>query len=76
MSLEAQDSPTTRTTCRIVILLFIVISVQANVHAVKAIQGNERDCCRQWKHVLSSIWTPSIPNTYFILLVIHAKLNG
>ena len=32
MSLEAQDSPTTRTTCRILILLFIVISVQANVH--------------------------------------------
>ena len=30
MSLEAQDSPTTRTTCRILILLFIVISVQAN----------------------------------------------
>ena len=29
MSLEAQDSPTTRTTCRILILLFIVISVQA-----------------------------------------------
>ena len=29
MSLEAQDSPTTRTTCRFLILLFIVISVQA-----------------------------------------------
>ena len=29
MPLEAQDSPTTRTTCRILILLFIVISVQA-----------------------------------------------
>ena len=32
MSLEAQDSPTTRTTCRILILLFIVISVQTTVH--------------------------------------------
>ena len=30
MSLEAQDSPTIRTTCGVLILLFIVISVQAN----------------------------------------------
>ena len=30
MSLEAQDSPTIRTTCGILILLFIVISVQAS----------------------------------------------
>ena len=32
MSLEAQDSPTIRTTCGVLILLFIVISVQANAH--------------------------------------------
>ena len=31
MSLEAQDSPTTRTTRRILIFLFIVILVQANI---------------------------------------------
>ena len=34
MSLEAQDSPTTRTTCRILILLFIVISVQATEYVI------------------------------------------
>ena len=33
MPLEAQDSPTTRTTCRILILLLIVISVQATAPA-------------------------------------------
>ena len=32
MSFEAQDSPTIRTTCGVLILLFIVISVQANIH--------------------------------------------
>ena len=37
MSSEAQDSPTTRTTCRILILLFIVISVQANTYGRKEI---------------------------------------
>ena len=35
MSLEAQDSPTIRTTCGVLILLFIVISVQANVQYVR-----------------------------------------
>ena len=34
MSLEAQDSPTTRTTRRILVLLFIIILVQATVHVV------------------------------------------
>ena len=34
MSLEAQDGPTIRTTCGVLILLFIVISVQANAQAI------------------------------------------
>ena len=40
MSLEAQDSPTIRTTCGVLILLFIVISVQAIVQG--AIAGKRR----------------------------------
>ena len=51
MSLEAQDSPTTRTTCRILILLFIVISVQA---IEGTMEGNPN-----LQHLLSSgIWPP------------------
>ena len=37
MSLEAQDGPTIRTTYGVLILLFIVISVQASVYVAAAI---------------------------------------
>ena len=42
MSLEAQASPTTRTTCRILILLFIVISVQATRQGTTSSKSTSR----------------------------------